>query len=65
MEAILKTMGQYGFPMVMCLLIYMDMRVKVNAIDKHVSNHIMHALVDIKEAIVIQTETLEKVLDKR
>jgi len=64
METILKSIGQYGFPIVMCLLIYLDIRKTVNKIDVDISNHVVHRLDDIKNAILDQTKMLEKKLDK-
>jgi len=64
MEIILKSIGQYGFPIVMCLLIYLDIRKTVNKIDVDISNHVVHRLDDIKNAIIDQTKMLEKKLDK-
>ena len=64
MEIILKSIGQYGFPIVMCLLIYLDIRKTVNKIDVDISNHVVHRLDDIKNAILDQTKMLEKKLDK-
>lgn len=69
MEIILKSIGQYGFPIVMCLLLYMDMRKKVNSMngavtkmDNHITNHVVTALKDIKTAIDKQTELLDRKL---
>ena len=62
METALKAIGQYGFPIVMCLLIYMDLRKKVNSLDGHITNHVMTALKDIKDSIDKQTELLDRKL---
>lgn len=62
-DTIFKAIATLGFPIVMCLLIYLDLRKKVISLDGHITNDVMHALVDIKESIDKQTELLDKKLN--
>ena len=65
METILKIIAEYkeaGVALFFAMLFYMDMRKKVNALDGHITNHVMTGLKNIERAIDKQTELLDRKL---
>lgn len=65
MGEIFKVMLNYkeaGVALFFALLFYMDMRKKVDKLDGHVRNDVLHGLTCIKNAIDNQTELLDRKL---
>lgn len=51
-----------GVALLFALLFYVDMRKKVDKLDGHVRNDVLHGLSNIKDAIEEQTKLLDRKL---